>query len=144
MSTTRCSLKPVQMFVCYETKHQLKQSRDIWISANRAHPREKSDFEHVSQSSHEQIKKQQRDINTPPHSTLSTPSGLKVTRLTCSETALKRQDPSLAIGFLYKSKRARYSSIAVSVKFPPPPPLFGALLAGPGFFLRLMLEEGII
>ena len=65
MSTTRCSLKPVQMFVCYETKHQLRQSRDIWISANRAHPREKSDFEHVCQSSHEQIK----NNNATKHST---------------------------------------------------------------------------
>lgn len=109
-----------------------------------AHPREKSDFEHVSKSSRGQIKNNRK----PRHKHSNTfdtffAIWIQRERLTCSETALKRQDPSLAIGFLYKSKRARYSSIAVSVKFPPPPS-FGALLTGPGFFLRLMLEEGII
>ena len=57
------------------------------------------------------------------------------TTLTCSDTALKRQEPSLAIGLRYKPCFARNSSIADSVKFPPLPFEMEVVpTGGPGFF----------
>jgi len=41
--------------------------------------------------------------------------GLKVV-ITCSETARKRQEPSLAMGFLQSPKVAKYSSIASPIR----------------------------
>lgn len=64
----------------------------------------------------------------------------KESNFTCSDTALKRQEPSLAIGLRYKFKWDRNSSIALSVKLLA---LLFVALPVPGFFLRLMFGGAI-